>query len=88
VYENDPFADFAYSMGELTRLHGGDPLPGKLLFEMPMDLVEGRVNHRTGKRSQRLIPDFSSTFRELLTKLNLRFVPGSLQPRSLYSLRH
>jgi hypothetical protein len=88
AFTNDPFADFDLGMAEAIRSHGGDPAPGALLFALPADVIEGRVNHRTGIRSRRTIPDFNSTFRGLLTDLDLRFVPGSAQSRSLYSLRH
>jgi hypothetical protein len=88
VYANDPYASFDYAMRELTAFHGGKPPPGTLLFQMPESLVEIRRNHRTDVVSRRTIPDFNSTFRDLLATLGLRFVPGSSEPRSLYSLRH
>jgi hypothetical protein len=88
VYVNDPYADPEFAIAELKRFHGGDAGLSDLLFAMPDDLVEGRVNPRTGVRSRRVIPDFNSTFRDLLTTLDLRFVAGSSQARSLYSLRH
>jgi hypothetical protein len=62
------------------------PPRAQLLFAIAEP--ESRRNHRTGVITRRKIPDFNSPFRDLLTKLNLRFVPGVNEPRTLYSLRH
>jgi hypothetical protein len=87
-YANDPRVSFKWALEELTRLHGGSPLPTQLLFELPESVVETRTIHKSEIVTGRIIPAYSRTFAAVLGENNLRFSAGSTEPRTLYSLRH